>query len=127
MTDTVQRKREQHVPEEILDHQRMFRQLGGLQELRPGAPQWHRSPPVRSVHIRPATPALVDHRGALGNQELPGPVHRQHGLLFDILHGDEPHVGPAHRFTDGIRIVAVMLVVVPIGGDELRRSLGIGL
>ena len=43
-------------------------------------------------------------------------------LLLDGLDGDEAHAGAAHRFTDGLGIVSVVLVALDVRFDELRRD-----
>ena len=67
-------------------------------------------------------PRLVDQGGSFRDQELPGTMDRQDGLLLDLLHRDKAHVGPTDGFTDRLGVVAIILVVLPIGGDELRRD-----
>lgn len=43
-------------------------------------------------------------------------------LLFNALHGNKPHVGSLHGFTNGFSIVAVVLVALDKGFDELRAD-----
>jgi hypothetical protein len=46
-------------------------------------------------------------------------VHGLDILLFHGLDRYEPHVGSAHRFTDGLGVVGVVLVALYLRFDEL--------
>ncbi len=70
----------------------------------------------------PATPRGCGYRRPLCDQELPGAGHRQDRLLADVFDRHDPHVRASHRFADRLRIVPIVFVILPIGGDELRRD-----
>ena len=46
----------------------------------------------------------------------------QSSLLFWGLDGDEAHVGPRHRLTDGFGIVGVVFSTLAVGHHELGRD-----
>ena len=48
-------------------------------------------------------------------------MHRQHGLLLDVLYRHIAHVGSAHRFTNRLGIRNVVLVRLHVRLHELRR------
>jgi hypothetical protein len=52
---------------------------------------------------------------------LAHPVQRDHRLLLDRLNRHKAHVRPRHRFTDRLGIVAVILAILPVRGNELGR------
>ena len=51
---------------------------------------------------------------------LPSSVQRQHCLLLHILDRNEPHVGPAYCFTDGLGIGRVIPIRLDVRLHKLR-------
>jgi hypothetical protein len=63
----------------------------------------------------------VDGGSALLDVALAHAVQAEDGLLFSALHRNEAHVGTADRFTDRLRIVAVVLQAHAIRRHETRH------
>ena len=57
----------------------------------------------------------IDHRGLLADEELAGAMEHQAALLLGRLGLDKPHVGPGHRFTDGLGISGIVLLSLDEG------------
>jgi hypothetical protein len=57
----------------------------------------------------------IDHRGLLADEELACAMEHQATLLFGRLGLDKPHVGPGHRFTDGLGVSGIVLLPLDIG------------
>jgi hypothetical protein len=52
----------------------------------------------------------VDHRGLLADKELARAMEYQAALLLGRLGLNKPHVGPGHRFTDGLGVSSIVLL-----------------
>ena len=57
----------------------------------------------------------IDHRGLLADEELAGAMEHQATLLLGRLGLDKPHVGPGHRFTDGLGVSGIVRLPLDIG------------
>jgi hypothetical protein len=49
-------------------------------------------------------------------------MKRQHGLLLDILDGDEPHRRPSDRFADRFGLGNIVLVALDVRSHDLWRN-----
>ena len=69
------------------------------------------------AELRQMAAQRVDAHRSLLDQQLPGLVQHQHGLLIRALDRHETHVGPRHRLADRRRVGRVVLAALDVGLD----------
>jgi hypothetical protein len=74
------------------------------------------------AELREMPAQRVDGHGSLLDQQIPGLVQHQHGLLIGALDRHEPHVGARHGLADRRCIVRVVLAAFDVGFRVSRRN-----
>jgi len=89
------------------------------------AAAWMTARAVNEEGAQIAVAPLAHAQQALLAGRESAPARRPYPAHAGLGHGlgrDETHVGPPHRFADGLGVVGVVLLVFDVGFDELRRD-----
>ncbi len=96
--------------------------LGVLQDLRQAPAQLTQTLGHHETVFAQQPACLIGGSRALLDEVLADPMQHLNVLLFGTLQRHKAHARPAHRFTDRLGIVRVILVALDIGFHELRRN-----
>ncbi len=77
--------------------------------------------PRDNAELRQMRADRIDHSGLLPDEQMPGPMQHQAGLLVGRFHRNEAHVRPLHRLANRLGIGGVILLAFNIGFDIGRR------